>query len=44
MEEFLCRIEECRNGTGVTDQDLVEALSDLLEAMAAKWARLEKHR
>ena len=43
-EEFLCRIEECRNGTGVTDQDLLEALSDLLEGMATKWARLEKHR
>ena len=44
VEEFLCRIEECRNGTGVTDSNQLEVLSDLLEGMAAKWARLEKHR
>ena len=28
----------------MTDSDLLEALSDLLEGMAAKWASLEKHR
>ena len=28
----------------MTDSDLLEALSDLLEGMAAKWARLEKHK
>ena len=32
------------SGTGVTDSDLLEALWDLLEGMAAKWARLEKHK
>ena len=37
-------IEECRGSTGVTDSDLLGALSDLLEGMAAKWGRLEKHR
>ena len=28
----------------MTDSDLLEALFDLLEGMAAKWVRLEKHK
>ena len=43
-EGFLCRIEECRNDTGLTDSDLLEALPDLLDGMAAKWAHLQKHK
>ena len=36
--------QRCRAGTEVTVYHLLKALSDLLERMAAKWARLEKHK
>ena len=42
-EDFLCRVEEMRRGTNLSDDDLLSALPDLLDGIARLWARQECH-
>lgn len=42
-EDFLCQISEMREGTSLTDADLLHSLPDLLQGMAKVWARAEAY-
>ncbi|KAL7306219.1 hypothetical protein TKK_0001659 [Trichogramma kaykai] len=43
IEEFLERVHECRRLTQLTDNDLLNAMSELLTGSARLWARQTQH-
>uniref|UniRef100_A0ABD2WZD8 Uncharacterized protein n=1 Tax=Trichogramma kaykai TaxID=54128 RepID=A0ABD2WZD8_9HYME len=43
IEEFLERVHECRRLTQLTDDDLLNAMSELLTGSARLWARQTQH-
>ena len=44
IEAFLDKVEVCRRSTSLSEEEVFQALPELLRGVAAMWLQVEKHR